>query len=366
MDLSRRHLLQLSGATVAGWVLLDGASASASPRQQRLYLGSYTSSGGRGVAAGTIESATGAVHLDGWNHAVADPSWLAASSDGARLYAVSELVPDGTVSALHPTRSGPPTVSHAEPTGWGPTHAQVHPTGRFLFVAHYGTGGLAVHPIDADGRLGPATDTHEHPHGSHVHQVVTDPSGRWLLVADLGLDAIFVYAFDERDGRLRAHGQTPLRAGAGPRHLAFHPSGGYVYVAAELNSTVTVLRWADGGLTPVQVVGTLLRPTATRNYPGEILSSTDGRFVYVTNRGDDSVVVYAVSHGGSRLALVARAPSGGQWPRHAAIDRTGRWLFVANQRSDELTMFALDPEQGLLSGPIGRLPAPAVACVLVV
>lgn len=366
MDISRRDVLKLSGAAAVTTVAFGAAPASAAPRAQRLYLGSYTAAGGLGIGAGSIDPATGVAVIDGWTSTVADPSWLAASSDGSTVYAVSELVPGGAISALRRERPGPPSLLNTQPAGWGPAHVSVHPGGRYLFTSLYGSGSLAVHRIEPDGLAGPATDVRLHPAGSHVHQVVTDPSGRWVLAVDLGLNSVFVYTLDSGSGRLREHGRTALRPGAGARHLAFHPGGAYAYVAGERNSTVTVLRWARGVLTPGQVTGTLFRPAAAGNYPAEILTSADGRFVYVTNRGDNSIAVFSVSAGGAALRLIATTPAGGDWPRHAAIDATGRWLYVANQRSGELVSFALDAERGLVGGETGRVAAPAVAQVLLV
>jgi 6-phosphogluconolactonase len=153
--------------------------------------------------------------------------------------------------------------------------------------------------------------------------------------------------------------------GSGPRHLAFHPAGEFAYVAGELDSTVTTCRWSDGMLSILESSSTLLSGESTySNYPGEIAVSKDGRFVYVTNRGSNTVAVFAVHDDGERLELLATPASGGDWPRHLAIDDSGRWLYVANERSGELAWFPLDPETGLPGELAGTLPVPGVTQIL--
>jgi 6-phosphogluconolactonase len=265
---------------------------------------------------------------------------------------------------------GPPKLLNTIATGDKPAHLAVHPGGRFLFTALYHGGGVAVHPIEPDGTVGPIGDLHLHagtnPGGSHAHQVVIDPITDDVLVVDLGTDSLHRYRLDPATGRLTATGRTELATGSGPRHLVFHPSGSHAYVAGELDSTVTVCERTADALTPLAVLPAL--PVGfdqtERNYPGEIVVSADGRFVYLSNRGSNTIAVFAVGDNGAEpaeLTLVAAPSCGGNWPRHLALDRTGRWLYVSNERSGDLVWFPLDPATGLPGPPAGRLEVPGIA-----
>jgi 6-phosphogluconolactonase (cycloisomerase 2 family) len=333
-------------------------------KSRRFHLSGYTASGGRGIGTGTVDTATGALTVESWFDGVAEPSWSDRSPDGTVLYATSELFPDGLVHALRLDDNGVPTALNRQRTGAGPAHVQVHPGGAYLFTSLYGGGAVVTHPILPDGTVGPASDVRRHGTGSHAHQVVVDPSGRWLLAADLGLDRVYVYQLDVEAGRLREAGRTALAAGAGPRHLAFHPGGGHAYVANELDSTVTVCSWQDGVLTPDRTLPTVLASPPTRNHPAEVLVSPDGRFVYVANRGDNSVAVFTVDDDGAALTLRATPTCGGDWPRHLAIDPSGHWLYAVNQRSNDVVWFGIDPESGVPGDAAGRLAVTAPAHLL--
>ena len=311
--------------------------------------------------------------MDSWIGDVEDPSWIEIGPDGGTLYAISELSPDGLVSALGltPGKSTPGMLNTVS-TGAKPAHLAIHPDGRFLFTALYDGGGVAVHPIEPDGSVGPISDLHLHVRAaqadavSHAHQVVIDPVGGDVLVVDLGTDSLHRYRLDPTTGRLTPSGRIRLAVDSGPRHLAFHPSGSYAYVADELDSTVTVCERVDGVLRPGPVFPALPEgfELSGRNYPGEILVSADGRFVYVSNRGSNTIAVFAVGEDGRKpadLALVAAPPSAGDWPRHLALDRTGRWLYCANERSGDLIWFPLEAATGVPGPPAGRLPVPGIA-----
>ncbi|MDT5035522.1 MAG: 6-phosphogluconolactonase [Micromonosporaceae bacterium] len=401
MAMSRRKVLGVAGAVAAGAIVLPRLSAAAvTPRARtsaavdprtgtsaavdpggrlsaavapratagRVYVGTYTSEGGGGIGVATADPATGALVGIRYVTGVQDPSWLAVSPDARTLFAVSEL-PGGLVNALSLDAAGQPTLLAARPTGAGPAHLAVHPGGKFLFSSLYGAGSVVVHPVAADGTVGAATDTrHDTPDPGqpqpHAHQVVVDPTGRWILTVDLGLDSVYGYELDTGTGRLSPLSRVRFATGAGPRHLVFHPDGQHVYVADELNSTVTVCGWQAGTLTPGTVLSTRLTASPVANFPGEIAVSGDGRFVYVSNRGDNTVAVFSASADGSRLTLLATPSCGGDWPRHLAIDPTGRWLYVANQRSGDVVWFELSAATGLPLRQAGRLAVPGAAQVL--
>ncbi|NUT49049.1 MAG: lactonase family protein, partial [Saccharothrix sp.] len=199
--------------------------------------------------------------------------------------------------------------------------------------------------------------------GPHAHQVLPDPTGDFVLAVDLGTDTVYSYRLGD-DGRLTPAGECRVHPGAGPRHLAFHPSGRYAYIANELDSTIVVAEYDRGVLRPGAKVGTLPAgaPTSPRNYPAEILVSRDGRFVYLSNRGHDSVAVFAVERGGAALRLVEATPVGGRFPRHLELDASGRFLLAANQNSDTVTTFEVDRSTGTLR-LTGTAAAPIPVCV---
>ncbi|WP_433334654.1 lactonase family protein [Spirillospora sp. CA-294931] len=350
----RRRFLGLAGAAA-----MTSAFALPGERTDLAFLGGYTSAGGRGLLvarAGPAGTLTVRESVD-----VPDPSFLALSPGGRRLYAVSE-VDDGRVLAFALTREGSPRpLGHRSAHGAAPAHLSVHPSGRYLLSATYSGGTVAVHPIRPDGSLGPSAHVVRHDGAEpHPHQIVTAPDGRFVLAVDLGTDSVLVYRLDLATGRLDRHSRARLRPGAGPRHLAFHPGGHTAYVINELDSTVTVCAYDRGRLTPGQIVSTVPEGTTTPNYPGEILVSPDGRHVYGTNRGHDSVAVFATR--GRRLRLVTTVACGGHWPRHMELARGGRLLYVANQRSGSVTAFTVS---GARLEPAGTpLTTPAPACVL--
>ncbi|MCW2504846.1 MAG: hypothetical protein JWO79_3130 [Actinomycetia bacterium] len=326
----------------------------------RVYLGSYTGEGGPGLGIGTADPETGALTVERWlGERVPDPSWLALSPGGRALYAVSEGDPVGAVRGLDAETLEP--LGEAQPVGSAPAHTVVDPSGRYLLTSLYGGGAVVVHPLGDDGSVGPASGLAEHgPGTAHAHQAVADPSGRFVLSVDLGLDAVLVSELGE--GTLRELSRARFEPGSGPRHLAFHPSGDYAYVAGELGSTVTVCSWRDGELVP----GAVHPATSAQvtNHPGEITVTSDGRFAHVGNRGDNTIAVFATSGGGATISLTATADCGGDWPRHHAIDPSGRWLYVANQRSGDVTWFPLDPSTGVPGPAAGRIAVPGAAHVL--
>jgi 6-phosphogluconolactonase len=279
---------------------------------------------------------------------------------------VSELAPDGQVSAFRLNDAGVPTLLNSVFTGAKPAHVTVQPDGRFLFTSLYEGGAVSVHPIEPDGSVADASQLRRHATSgtqAHAHQVVIDPSTGDILAVDLGTDTVYVYRLDPASGELAETGRTTFPAGSGPRHLAFHPSGSQVYLVHELNSTVTVCGWADGTLTAGKVHSTVPAGSnaAGSNAAGEIVVAPDGRFVYISNRGDNSIAVFTTEGSdGSDLTFVAAASCGGDWPRHLALDRTGRWLYAANERSGDVVWFPRDSATGMLGPVAGRLPVTAV------
>lgn len=371
MVVDRRRFLGAVGVG-AGLLMTEGvAEAGAGGRGEvRAYLGTYTTwpGGGKGVGVGLYDPATGRLRVTGVVEGVPNPSFVVEA--GRRLYAVNEQA-DGEVTALAVGPDGVPEVINSRSTGGAdPCHLALHR--GFLLSANYGSGSVAVHPVRPDGGLGERTDLVEHTGSGpdperqaepHAHQVLPDPRGDFVLAVDLGTDSVYSYRLDDR-GRLTPAGTARLHPGAGPRHLAFHPSGRFAYIANELDSTITVAGYERGVLKPGPRLSTLPEgvPTTPRNYPAEVVVSADGRFAYLSNRGHDSVAVFAVERGGAALRLVGTTPVGGAFPRHITLDRTGRFLLAANQNSDNVTTFAVDRATGALR-QVGSVDTPIPVCV---
>ncbi|MGW7054973.1 lactonase family protein [Streptomyces sp. NPDC054887] len=374
--LSRRRFGALVAAGAAGAAVPGSASAGEALR--RAYLGTYTTQpgGGSGIGLAAYRPRGGRLVSTGVLAGPQNPSYLALAPDRRTLYAVDERA-EGAVTAVRVGEGPPEVLGPARATGGAdPCHLSVHPGGRWLLTANYTGGSVSVHPVGRGGGLGEATDVVRHTgsgpdpdrqQGPHAHMVVTDPGGRYVVAVDLGTDTLHTYRLDARTGTLREHARAATRPGAGPRHLAFHPSGRYAYVVNELDSTVVVCGYdaRDGVLTP----GTP-RPTAPpgartgRNYPAGVVVSPDGRFVYVSNRGHDSIAVFAAECGGAALRPVSVTPSGGSYPRHIALDPSGRLLFAAHQKSGTVTVFRPDPRTGRLTPAGPPLAAPVPVCVL--
>ncbi|MGX6744581.1 lactonase family protein [Streptomyces xantholiticus] len=352
------------------------APTSSAPRQRSrpLFLGTYTSvdGGGSGIGLATYDERTGRITGAGVVEGVADPSYLAVHPSGHTLYAVNERE-TGSVTAVRLVENGTPEVLGSRPTGGAaPCHLSVHPSGRWLLSADYGSGTLAVHPVEASGALGGRTDkvTHDSPppgpgqEGPHAHQIVTSPDGRHVLAVDLGTDTVYTYRLDTEAGTLEEVSRATVRAGAGPRHLAFHPSGRYAYLANELDNTVQVCAYdrATGRLRPAAP-----QPTGTgsgTNYPAQPVVTADGRSAYLANRGHNSLTRYAVEAGGSRLRLLDTVPVGGDFPRHIALSPSGGLLFAANQRSSTVTVFHIDRRTGELRSAGAAFTSPVAVCAL--
>ncbi|TJZ57511.1 lactonase family protein [Streptomyces piniterrae] len=346
------------------------------PRTTRpLFLGTYTSKegGGTGVGLGTYDATTGRITATGVVAGVADPSYLALAPNGRTLYAVDERE-EGAVTALALPPGGPPRVLGSRSTGGaGPCHLSVHPSGRWLLSANYLSGSVAVHPIDpGSGALGPRTDllVHSSPppgpgqDGPHAHQIITSPDGAHLLAVDLGNDTVYSYRLDPSAGKLTPVSYATLRPGAGPRHLTFHPSGTFAYLANEVDNTVVVCGYDpdSGRLAPgePQSTGT----GQGTSFPAQILVTREGRFAYLANRGHNSLTRYAVEAGGARLRLLDTVPVGGDFPRQIAFSPDQRWLFAANQKSGSVTVFAVDARTGAVNQVGEPFAAPIPVCVL--
>jgi 6-phosphogluconolactonase len=339
------------------------ASAASNPAPMQLLIGTYTGGDGRGILSVAFDPATGRFGASVLAVEAANPSFLIWHPAGHTLYAVHELghfagAPGGAVSAFRPGADGATlTLLGTEPTGGAhPCHLALSPDRAWLFVANYSGGNVAVYPVSEDGGLGPRIQLHAHagrgPHATrqerpHAHGVTFTPDGQTALVVDLGIDQIVVYrrATDGAGWAPDSAAATHLAPGAGPRHAAFHPNGRWLYVVNELDNTVTRLDWdpAAGTLVVRESVPTLPPDWSGANTTAEIAVHPDGQRLFASNRGHDSIAVFALEPDRGGLAPLGHLPTGGSAPRHFALSPDGDWLIVANQDARSLVSFRVPP-----------------------
>jgi 6-phosphogluconolactonase len=377
----------------AAWALIASAGCAPvrppvppPPATTRLtvYVGTYTDGGSRGIYRFEFDPTSGASSNPVLAVESENPSFLALHPNGQVLYAVNELgafggATTGAVSAFAiDSATGNLTRLGQQPSGGAdPCHLAVDRAGRNVLVANYSGGSVAVLPIGAGGGLLPATTVLRHDgsgpdrarqEGPHAHAVALDGAERFALAADLGADRIFVYRFNAAIGGLVPNdpAAVALEQGSGPRHLAWHPSGAFLYAINELRSTVTAFRYDAARGVPVsfQTVTTLPDGFSGKNKAAEVVVSPDGRFLYGSNRGDDSIAVFTIDAASGALTAAGHVRTGGNTPRHFAIDPSGRWLLVANQDSGSIVVFHLDPATGR-PDPVGRpLALSKPVCIL--
>jgi 6-phosphogluconolactonase len=340
-----------------------------------LYVGTYTEgTTSEGIYLIRMDRRSGKLQPAGSVDAGANPSFLAIHPNGRVLYAVNETE-QGAVSAFAIDRgTGALTRLNQQPSqGGAPCYVSVDRSGRVALVANYTGGSVALLPIQTNGSLAPAhavqhTGTGpnaERQEAPHAHCILPDPSNRFVLAADLGADRVFVYRLDGHSLRPVEGGDAVMRPGAGPRHIAFHPTLPLVFVANELDSTVATLRFdsARGTLAPVDTRPTLPAGWSGTNYPADIHVAASGRTLYVSNRGHNSIAVFSVAESTGALALEQVISIEGDWPRNFSLHPTGRWLLVANQRSNSVVVFARDPENGKLTLTPQRISIPSPVCL---
>lgn len=367
----------LAGLLISG-ILLQGATLAMA--SHLVFLGTYTRNGSRGIYAVRLDSDSGALTTPALVAEASNPAWLALSPDRRFLYAIDESAAQATayaidarVPALKPL---PRDESLATRRASPPSHLAVDATGRVLLAANYRDGYVAAMAIRHDGTLeAPSITTHtgRGPHATrqerpHPHSVTPSPDNRFVIVCDLGVDKVYSYALDVSSAKL-APANPPYVAtepGAGPRHFKFGLKGRYAYAINELANTITTYAYeaARGALTSIQSVGTLPKDFTGQNTTAEVRVHPNGRFAYGSNRGHDSIAVFAISPENGQLSLVEIVPSGGKTPRNFALSPDGNWLLCAHQDSDNLTTFRVDPATGRLNRTPHTATVPMCVCVL--
>ena len=371
-----RSSLRLAGLVLAAAVLYVPvmiAKAASVDQPMRVYIGTYTGAKSQGIYVCQFDSASGKLSPPELAAATKNPSFLALHPDGRFLYAVSEMdnfagQRTGALSAFRiEAGTGQLTLLDQQSSGGaGPCHVAVDHTGQCALAANYGSGSIALLPIGDDGRLSAPSACIQH-HGSsvnpqrqagpHAHFITTDPANRLALACDLGLDKVLVYHLDPAKGALTAN-EPPavsIKPGSGPRHLAFHPNGRFVYLINEIASTITVLAYdaTRGALAEVQTISTLPEDFQGKSSCAEVQVHPSGRFVYGSNRGHDSIAMFSVEPGTGKLTCIGYEPTQGKNPRHFVLDPSGQWLLAENQDSDNIVVFRIEARTGRLT-PAGQ------------
>jgi 6-phosphogluconolactonase len=371
-------------AAVALSLLLTPRAPGASGNAEYfVYFGTYTAKTSKGIYCYRFQPSTGKLTSLRAVAETPNPSFLALSPNRRFLYAVnwkgSETVKGDTVSAFAVDQhTGKLTfLNKASSRGEMPTHLTVDQSGRMVLVVNFGSGSVAALPIGEDGHLGEATGFDQHQgasivknrqDGPHAHAVVLPADNRFAFVADLGLDQVFSYRFNPSQGTFAPNDPpyTKVSPGSGPRHLVFHPNGKFLYANNEINSTVTAFAYqaAAGTLQEAQTVSTLPPGFSGTNSTAEIQTDPAGKFLYVSNRGHDSIAVFAIDSSKGTLTPVEHVSTQGKTPRNFSMDPTGAYLFAANENSSTVVLFRVNPNTGRLT-PTGQvLEVPSPSCVI--
>ncbi len=339
----------------------------------RVYIGTYTRGKSEGIYVCRMMP-SGALELLSVCKGLDNPAFLAIHPQKRYLYAVNEAgtfdgKPGGGVSAfsIDPETGELTLLNQQSSHGTSTCHLSVDKTGQYVLAANYGSGSVIVLPIGTDGTLGKAIDIVQHrgssvdpkrQKGPHAHSINLDRANRYAFVPDLGLDKIMIYQLDLAQGKLVPNDDpwAKVAPGAGPRHFAFHPNGRYAYVINEVNSTLTAFTYdeARGRLAEIHTVPTLPEDFSGTSHCADVHISPSGRFLYGSNRGHDSIVIFQIDQDTGGLTYVAHEPTQGKSPRNFGIDPTGRFLLAANQNSDSIVTFRIDQETGQLT-PTGHV-----------
>jgi 6-phosphogluconolactonase len=356
-----------------------------------VYAGTYTGVDSKGIYGYRFDEAQGKLTPIGLVAEVANPSFVVTDPAQRHLYAVTEMTErgpnayklNGTISsyAIDPKDGSLKFLNRVSSKGGGPCHLEVDKTGKILFVANYGSGSVASFTLQDDGSIGAMTGIDQHSgssvnpqrqKGPHAHSVVISPDNRFLFVPDLGLDRIVIYRIDaaNRTFSLNKPAFVSVGPGLGPRHFTFGPGERFAYAICEMGSSVVAFSYdrESGTLTPVQTISTLPEGFTGEDNSAEIQIGQSGRFLYASNRGDDSITVFQIDRRSGTLIKKAVVPTKGKIPRNFVIDPAGRYLLAANQNTNNIVVFKIDPANGLLtlanqevdiSAPVSLLFVPA-------
>jgi 6-phosphogluconolactonase len=345
-----------------------------------VYVGTYTTGKSEGLYVYRMDASTGELKYSSQVKGVDNPTFLTIDKQRQALYALYEIHEheggeSGAVGAYSiDSATGELTlINQQSSVGTGPCHLILDKTEKFILVANYGGGSVSILPILGGGQLGEATEFIQHEGSSvnperqmetHAHSIYVDRNNNFAITPDLGMDKVLVYNFDSTKGKLKLNEELCFssKAGAGPRHFTFHPNGKYAYLINELDSTMVAFTYDEskGKLSEVQTLSTLPKDFNGTNHCADLHIDPSGKFLYGSNRGHDSLVIYEIDESTGRIKLVGHEPTQGKFPRNFAIDPTGNWLLAANQDTDTIVTFRRDQQTGRLTpaGHVADVPAP--------
>ena len=345
-----------------------------------VYIGTYTQGESEGIYVYRLDTSSGALEYVSVATGIDNPSFLDLHPHKPYLYAINEISElggesGGAITAFSINEeTGELTLLNQQSTiGTGPCHLSVDATGKFVLVANYGGGSVCMLPIQEDGTLGEATDFIQHEgssvdparqQGPHAHSIMIDPANQYAFTPDLGLDKILIYKIDLTNGKLVPNdpSSAEVAPGGGPRHFDFHPNRKYAYVINEMGNTVTAFTYdeTDGSLAEIQTIPTLPDDFDGTSHTADVHVSPSGKFLYGSNRGHDSIVIFAIDSETGTLTYVDHESTQGETPRNFAIDPTGTFLFAENQGTDTIVTFRIDSDTGKLTatGHVTDVPMP--------
>lgn len=359
MTTTRRTFLQGASAGVCA-----ATSAHAAPKPLWLYIGAYTSEMNKGITVAKLDPATGAITGMTLAAETSNPTFLELHPNGRWLYSICEIgnyagQKAGALCAwsIDKATGKLAALNTVSTKGSGPCHVNLDHKGRMAMIANYGSGSVVSFKIQPDGRLSEAVSFFQHQGsgpvkgrqaGPHAHSINPAPDNRYAVACDLGTDEVSIYEMTPATAELKAHNAVKLAPGSGPRHFAWHPNGRYGYAVNELNSTVTAFMYGDGNLEEIHSVSTLPAGFKGTNYPAEVRVHPSGRWLYASNRGEDSIAAFSVDAKTGKLAPLGNTPTQGVQPRNFFIEPSGKWLLAANQKTNNVIVFEVDARTGKL------------------
>jgi 6-phosphogluconolactonase len=378
-----RCLLWILALSLCTITAAQDSHKKASPTNYLLYVGTYTEKESKGIYAYRFDAASAKLTPLGLAAETTNPSFLEIDPTHRFLYAVNETpkykgASSGAVSAFSiDSNTGKLSLlNEVASRGADPCYIAFDKTGKFALVANYTGGSIAVFPVGSDGHIGNSSAFVQHvgssvnkdrQAGPHAHWIETTPDNRFAIAVDLGLDELLVYRFNAKTGALTPN--TPPNAkldpGAGPRHLTFHPNGKFAFVVNELQSSITTFTYdaTQGTLLKLNTISTLPKGFMGANDTAEIKVHPSGKFLFASNRGHDSIVVFSIDNSTGALTLVDHFPTQGKTPRNFEIDPTGRLLLVANQETNNITVFKINQEDGKLTPANQTIEVPSPVCL---
>ncbi len=374
--INRRDFAQTLAVGSAMLGMPNAMNAQPIPEEYFIYVGTYASGEDGGIQICNFNAKDGSVEKIGNYAGIKRASFLALDPKRNYLYSVSETSDSGSVSAFAiDSKTGLLTpLNHQSVHGNGPCYVTVDDSGKWVLAANYGSGNVCVFPVNDDGSLAPASDVRQHEgssvnerrqQGPHAHCIVLSPDNRYVFAADLGTDEIKCYRFDRGEGKLIPQPAVKTAPGAGPRHFIFHPNNKLAFLILELNSTLSSYQYEaeTGRLYHIQTVPSLPEDYDGGNSCADIHVHPNGKFVYGSNRGHNSIVIYAVDEVSGELTLVGHEPTRGEIPRNFAIDPTGTYLLAENQKTNDVYVFRIDGDTGKLEYTGHSINLPTPVCI---